>query len=253
MGLLGSLLGRRGFGYRPDPTDERDFRFGTLLGGLAASEPPPSASLRHRNVGPKDQGATSSCVGQAWSQALRLAYLRAGHDCPELSALDIYFKARAEHHDQAVDAGSYLRTGGAGVIKFGAAEESVWPMRVLVVNKQPPWAAFKSAYDRRGLRGYHRIAAGDVASVRRAIAMGFPVVGGWQLTQAFLDWNGRGTIPAQRGRFVGGHAMPIVGYAADGTFELLNSWGSGWGVSGYAITDEEFIAMGTDLWAVQVT
>lgn len=252
MGILGSLLGRRGFGYLPDADDARDLRLGALLGGLATSEPPPSASLRHRDVGPKDQGPTESCTGQAWAQALRLAWLRQGVACPELSALAIYFWGRAEHGEQHLDAGSYLRTAGAAVMRYGAAAESAWQFRSVAVNRQPPWQAYRSAYDRRGMRGYYRVSPGDVDGVRRAIAAGFPVVGGWRVNEEFVAWNGRGTIPAQSGRLVGGHALPIVGYAPDGTFDLLNSWGGGWGQNGYAIVDEGFIRQGFDLWAVKV-
>jgi hypothetical protein len=78
------------------------------------------------------------------------------------------------------------------------------------------------------------------------------VVGGWNLTQAFEDWNGRGVIGAQKAPFVGGHCMCVAAYAADGTFDLLNSWSSSWGIGGYARVNVDFMLGATDLWAIQL-
>ena len=47
---------------------------------------------------------------------------------------------------------------------------------------------------------------------------------------------------------VGGHAFAIVGYNAVG-FVVQNSWGPGWGYSGFAVmTYEDWIANGADAW-----
>lgn len=238
-------------GYLPDKPDARDLKFSARLGALAESPPPASASLKNPAVGPKNQGQTSSCTGQATAQAVRLAYLWAGEECPELSALFAYYMGRAQYGGETSDDGSYLRTVISGVQQLGIAEEAAWPFTDEQVNHHPRTGAYRSAYDRRGLRHYHRIDAGDVAGVRRAIASGYPVVGGWLVGQSFLDWDGQGVISGQVAP-VGGHALPIVAYAADGTFELLNSWGSGWGRGGYAVVDQMFVAAGSDLWAVEV-
>jgi hypothetical protein len=241
----------RGFGYLRDPADERDRKLSALLGRFAASPPPPSASLERPEVGPKDQSMTSSCTGQACSQAVRLAYLRRGVPCPELSALFAYYMARAQHGGEHDDSGSYLRTVVKGVTQLGIATESAWPFSDEAVNRHPSFGAYREAFDRRGVRGYHRIDEGDVDGVRRAIAAGYPVIGGWQVGQAFVDWGGKSVISGQI-MPIGGHALPIVSYAADGTFRLLNSWSSSWGRGGYAVVDEMFVAAGSDLWAVQL-
>ncbi len=245
-------MSTRRFGYRKDPADARDRTFRALLGPIADEPPPPSASVENMNVFPKDQGGTGSCVGQAWSQALRLAYLSAGIDCPELSALFQYFSNRAEWNGQHADEGSYLRSGAAAAMKFGCATEQAWPFFEAKVNVEPGWTAFKSAHDRRGVRSYHRVEASP-DEVRRAIASGRPVVGGWQVDDAFMDYSGVGLIKrADPDRVLGGHALPITAYESDGTFRVLNSWGFSWGKSGYGICDEGFIRSGTDLWVVDI-
>jgi C1A family cysteine protease len=243
----------RRWGYRPDAPDARDRPLAALLGAHAASPPPASATVEHPLVGPKDQGFTGSCTGQAWSQALRLSYLRAGLDCPELSALFSYYANRAEFDGQLVDDGAYLRTGAAAAVKFGIATESSWPFSESRVNTEPGWSAFASAHDRRGARSYHRVDLSNADDVRRAIASGRAVVGGWDVDQAFEDFVGRGVItkPDPR-KLLGGHALPIVAYGADGTFTVLNSWSLAWGKNGRGICDESWLTSGTDGWVVDI-
>lgn len=246
--VLASKLGRRGLGYREDPPDNRDFPAQRLFG---VSPPPASASVLHPSVTPKDQGSSSACTGFSWSMALRMAYLRRGRDCPDLSASMIYYAARAEHGDTNVDAGSYLRSAAVAVMKFGAADEATSPFSLLRINSPPSFKAFHAAFDRRGMRGYFRIESGDTDGVRRAIASGSPVVGGWFIDQSFMDWNGRGAIGPQRGRKVGGHAVVLAEYAG-ATFSGPGSWGPSYGAHGSHVVTEEFVREGVDLWAVAV-
>lgn len=242
----------RAFGYLRDPEDARDQPFAAKLGRFAESPPPASASLERADVRPKDQGMTSSCTGQAVAQAVRLAYLHQGVACPELSALDVYYRGRAEYGGQGTDDGSYLRSVISATKQGGVADERAWPFSEYDVNRNPNMLARRSAFDRKGTRGYYRIEGGDVDGIRRAIAAGYPVVGGWQVDDGFLNWNGNGVISGQV-MAIGGHAMPIVSYAADGTFRLLNSWGLSYGRSGYAVVDDMFVAAVQDAWAIEVS
>ncbi len=239
-------------GYLVDPFDEGDakHKLSIRLGALAESPPPASASVE-QPVPIKDQDMSSSCVGQGISRGCELGYLYLGIPCPELSALDVYARGRAEHGGQHEDVGSYIRSGIKAVQRGGIADEAAWPFSMDRVNRNPNMTARQSAHDRRGVRGYHRIDSGDVAGVRRAIASGFPVVGGWQIDQGFMDWNGNGVISGQI-MPIGGHAMCITSYAADGTFRLINSWGASYGRSGYAVVDDMFISAVQDAWAIEV-
>jgi hypothetical protein len=212
------------------------------------SPPPASASVRSSLVNARDQGRTNSCTGQAWSQALRLAWLRKGKDCPELSALDNYWKGRAEFGGQREDDGSYLRTGAKAVVRFGCATEAAWPFRTGRVNRRPSWAADRSGHDSRGVRGYYRLYSAD--DVKRSIAHGYPVVGGWDVDRDFLDYTGGVIEGTDVARVVGGHAVVIESYAGD-VFTILNSWGN-WGEDGRGRVSEAWVAGGRDLWAVSV-
>jgi hypothetical protein len=242
----------RKWGYSPDPVDARDRPLRMLL-GATVGPPPPSASVEHRDVHAKDQGPTGSCTGQAWAQAIRLGCLHVGRPCPDLSALFSYYTNRAELGLQHEDNGAYLRTGAAAAVKLGIAPEQAWPFNPDKVNTAPGYSAVSKAYALRGSRGYHRVDLRNVDDVRRAIAAGFAVVGGWQVDEAFEAFNGFGVIGKPNpAKILGGHALPITSYGADGTFRVLNSWGSYWGLGGYGLCSAEWVASGTDGWVVDV-
>jgi hypothetical protein len=239
-----SLLG----GYLPDQPDERD----VLFGFAADLDLPAAASVLHPSVRVKGQRRTRSCVGQAVAQGIRLAYLSRGVACPDLSALSVYRHAR-NVDGIAGDSGSRIRSAIRAVRAVGIATEEAWPFMSAKVDTPVPFSALHSGHDRFGIRGYYRILTSRADNVRRALASGFPVVAGWQITKTFQRWTPSSPpVPAQQAPFVDGHAMIIGAYHADETFSLLNSWGADWGDSGVAIASEAFVAQATDVWAIDV-
>ncbi len=87
---------------------------------------------------------------------------------------------------------------------------------------------------------YERLAKWDnpynlVGKVKKAIANKNPVVIGMQIYSTF--YKAKGVWPGPNGtKRLGGHAMVVVGYddyKYGGAFEILNSWGTKWGNSGY--------------------
>lgn len=241
---------QRGLGLRgPDVPDPRDRPFAAHPASAASI--PAAASVDVASVHPKNQLQTSSCVGNAWSQALRLAYLATGVECPELSALYVYRIAR-NIDGTTGDDGSFLRSGAQAVQKLGCAPESEWPFAESKIADQPTFQMEHAAFDRDGVRRYYRIAAGDTNGVRKAIAAKLPVVAGWDVDNAFCSSDGTQLIDVQnQADIAGGHAIAIVGYRADGTFDLINSWGQ-WGHNGRFRVTEGFMAAGTDLWALSL-
>lgn len=237
----------RRYGYMPDIQDIRDMFFAAHP--VATDLPKPSASIENPALQPKNQGNTNACVGCSIAQALRAVLLNMKLPCPELSDMAIYRGARNLDGNND-DQGTYLRSGVRAVQAVGAPAEAYWPHNEAKINAQIPFSAAHAGFDRSGLRHYYRVSSVD--EVRRALSAGFGVVGGWTIAQSFEDWNGKGIAP-NTGRTMGGHALPILSYDSDGTFRLLNSWGSGWGEHGYAVVDEEFIDSGSDLWALDVT
>jgi C1A family cysteine protease len=187
-------------------------------------------------------------VGQAVAQALRLSYLARNVACPELSARSVYRLARNIDGTET-DGGTYLRSGCYAVQRLGCATEEACPFSEAGISDQLPFRALHSSFDRGGTRRYYRIAAGNTDAVRRAIAAGFPVVGGWSVDAAFVQSDGIALTDAIRGAIVGGHAMTIVGYDSK-AFTVLGSWGDDYGVRGRIRATDGFVAQGTDLWAI---
>jgi C1A family cysteine protease len=252
----------RSLGYKRDVPDARDRLF--AVHRATAAPIPEFATVDRADVAPKDQGNTSSCVGNAWAQAMRLAL---GSSCPELSALDVYRIAR-NIDGTTGDDGTFLRSGGDAIRQLGVALESAWPFDEAQVNAQPTFGARHSAYDLSGDRGYHRIADAAVADWQRALASGLPVVAGWTVSNDFVSADGRSVIGPQAGLApAGGHAICCVGYGSSAHFsstipgfvpdrdyplllELVNSWGAAYGYNGRILVTPEFVAEATDAWAV---
>lgn len=246
---MGTGMSVRGFGYKPDPHDSRDH---WLPGSMRAALLPVAAETWNPVCAPKDQGATSSCVGQAVAQGLRLAWLHLGQACPELSALEVYDVARSLEGEPGIDNGTYIRLAIGAVQKGGVCDEAAWPFSAAKINTPLPLRVVRAGWSRRGLRHYYRIANGDTQGIRAALAAGLPVVGGWAVTQSFEDWNPtKGPISKLSGAILGGHAMCIHGYNRD-VFHGVNSWGPDWGRGGHWDATAQFISHASDLWALDV-
>lgn len=257
----------RSFGYKPDPHDPRDLPFAARR--VAASPVPETSDVDIWNVLAKDQLGTSSCVGNAVAGGVRRAFAFAGVDCPELSARATY-RTCLNLDGSSEDGGTFLRSGVRAVQKLGACSERVFPFSEDGILNPLSVDAIQDAADRGGLRGYYRIASGDVDGVARALGAGFPVVAGWDVSQAFASGDGRGVIEAQTGPIAGGHALCLVGHGPSEMFEplmpqfrpngkhwsrlyrVLNSWGPFWGYDGRFLATPEFVAQARDVWALDV-
>lgn len=250
-----TLSGRRGMGYRRDRPDVDDYPIDQLLGDYATSTPDSRGSilLAGATIPPKDQGPTESCTGQGTVQILRETLLFAGYPCPDLSALDNYFDSRAYEGLSNADVGAYPRNNVRALREFGVATEKAWPFSITRVNMRPSWAASRSGHDLHRLDGYYRIPAGDTYGIRRAISIGAGVIGGFPVDQAFGRDDGPEVIEAPRGEIAGWHLVGIDEFFADGTFGILNSYGSRWRRFGRARITDEYASKGVDVWALHVT
>ncbi len=265
---LGYIRDRhKGFGATPDWRFEARFKEG----------PPPSASTRELVVDVLDQGRIGSCVANAILQVLRMGHVRQGVVKPELgSRLMAYYLGRAVEHRTLDDAGTQLRLVFQTLNQFGFCPESVWPYSDLEdgarllegmwkfdanldkakapFRRMPSGEAMSRAFDQRSPTEYHRIyetGYGRVEAVKHAISQGLPVAFGTLVSEPFCE-NKLGSQPLDPPTglvIAGGHAMVIVGYDGD-TFEVLNSWGTGFGEGGYCQFSADYLAWSetSDLW-----
>lgn len=245
MALTDLLLRRRGLGWVPNAPDDRDRDVDQM--GLAAAAPAEVDLMPF--AGPvRDQGPSSSCVGQALAAAVTIREAEAGFVCGPASALHPYYHARRMAGPVVRDAGCYIRLACSSMVKLGIPDERHWPFRLLRVNRRPGWDAERHAHQRRG-GGYYGISDwgdGRVEAVRAALAAGHPVVFGTQVGRSFVPDVGPvvAGVPRDDEPLAGGHAMVLVGYETrpDGlVFRCLNSWGDRWRDGGTCWLTEEYV------------
>lgn len=193
-----------------------------------------------------DQQSTSTCVSNAFCAGIVLAEARAGLPFDEPSRLFPYWNSRREHNQQWYDGGTYLRTCGIALRKFGTPSERFWKWGQFSgrVNRRPNWTADRKAYPRRDGK-YVRIyeTGGErTKAIQQAILNGHDVAFGTRLGVSFLDSNGPALIdkPSSTEKIAGNHAMLIIGwqhfevqlgggrYERRLYFRVLNSWGPRW-------------------------
>lgn len=224
---------------------------------LASTPTPRAVDRRDLVVNVLDQGSASSCVANANMQAIRMSHKRMGVANPQLgSRLLNYWFSRAAEHATSIDGGTYQRDFLDSLNRFGFCPESKWPYDVSRVNDMPSSAAIRAAYDQHAPTDYRRITVGSygvVTAVKRALAAGYPVTFGTLVSTAFAsDQLGTGPLKPPIGEpIAGGHALCIVGYDGD-TFDVVNSWGDGWGAGGYCTFSADYLAWSGsgDFWIV---
>lgn len=228
----------RGLGHIPDLDDHvrddlRD-RHVDMLVGAAPVESPVSVDYSPLLDGITDQGATSSCVGQAFSTATYLRSHIAGIPLPRPSAKAIYDCARLlDTPNTLVDVGCRPRQAIVGMQMYGLVADSRWPLTEGNVNTPPPLDVIQHGLGAK-LADYYRIAGDDVPGlVRQALASGYVPCFAMQVDDAYMNYGGEGVYQGPTGVIRGSHMQAVIGYGPD-YFLVANSWGTGWGMGGLA-------------------
>lgn len=251
-------------GYLPDPhkrpTEKQDLDADEVLQLQAPFSFPARHSNRHLIKDVLDQRNIGSCVANAVLQAVRASHVKQGAQSPLLgSRLFTYFCSRLYHNDTRNDFGTYLRTAFASLNKFGFCPEGDWPYEDIKrrFSRIPPTSAFRAAIDQRSPTTYRRIyeeGQDRLDAIKQALFLGYLVAFGTNVSTAFVDGDiGSAPIkPPINQPIAGGHAMCFVGYDEDG-FDVVNSWGTGFGENGYCTFSPEYVAWPgvRDLWIVE--
>jgi C1A family cysteine protease len=96
--------------------------------------------------------------------------------------------------------------------------------------------------------------------MKGCLADGYPFVFGFTVYESFeseaVAKSGKLNMPAKNEQVVGGHAVMAVGYD-DKTkrFLIRNSWGAGWGISGYFTMPYDYLLnenLSDDFWTIRV-
>ena len=207
---------------------------------------PRSYSIKAYAPTPGNQGRQPSCVGWASGYGARTianavrngwrnntSKINQNTFSPSFVYNLIKFKG-----DNNCKRGSYIADAMRLMNKFGILALKDFSYSQTDCVKNPSSYGLQKAKNNTILT-YERLAKWDnpynlVGKVKKAIANKNPVVIGMQVSSTF--YKAKGAWSGIHNTKPGGHAMVVVGYDDDkygGAFELLNSWGTNWGNSGY--------------------
>lgn len=243
---------RRGLGYRVDKPDDRDFRYGA---SAAPALPPPL--LREPDLTSyvgrvRNQGDTSSCVGQALAAAIETTSLAMDGTPLNVSARWLYTVSReAERRGSTLlDDGTFPRLAMSAANARGIVPERTFPFSRDAINARPSPEDAKAAYDLRGLRFFRIDSEGEerLEAFDDALRRGCCVLFGSKVSAQYQ--YDPGDVVTSMGSSIGGHMQALV--RAGGDPLVLNSWGTEWGHGGYARWSRDFLGRYemSDIYAV---
>ena len=255
---------QRAKGWVKDRVHEQGFAapIHRLLGSVISGGTPKSVRMDDK-VDIRDQQGTSSCVGQSLQQAIDVRLAIMGISTPPHSAKAIYDFARMNDRytstEPLVDRGCRPAQAISGLRKWGVPLERDWPFTETGINAEPPFDVLEkaSAFEITGDFRISSTGARRVFEIQVALAQGFPVSFGTEVDEAFETLSD-GTPVGEQGEPVGGHMMLFCGYdeQSDGTilFRGVNSWGRGWGDSGFFNANESFVTDPklSDIYAITI-
>jgi C1A family cysteine protease len=238
----------RKLGWIPDLPDRRDFVY-------KVSKPiaqPPRIDLPIRLV-PCDQGQLGSCTANAIVKAVEYDRIKQGLTDFQSSRLFLYYNERAMRGWQDIDSGAFIRDGIKSMSNQGDCPEDEWPYVESKFADKPSDSCYVNALLFKALN-YHRMTP-TLYDMRGCLVNGVPFVFGFTVYDNF-PWSGNGDVqmPTLENFSQGGHAVLCVGY--DDTtkrFKFLNSWGLGWGRSGYGTIPYEYLTnpgLSHDFWVI---
>lgn len=255
----------RGFGFRPSPVQPSDQHLAAHMGLSGLGPPPVEASNRQQVVSILDQGRAESCIANAGVQQMRCALAQQGIAAPLMSRQFAYWGLRLLEGDQHQDSGGFVRNFYRACNRYGYCSETVLPYdsSLPAINAQPTETAYMEAAANHIQVGYYRIDFGTgpemqygrQLAIQHAIQAGHTVLFGTAVDiDAFPKVKSLDLVEAPSySATVGGHAMLIVGYDAEGCL-IANSWGTGWGDEGFGRLSWSYMLdpRTSDLWVLEV-
>ena len=179
-----------------------------------------------------DQGNLGSCVANAFSYTINAIT----KNKTILSRLWLYAMCRIlDNVPLNQDSGTYVRSAGNALLKYGAVPEPSYPYTVSLFGNFPPLNIIKSSNQFTKF-GYIFVNQ-DLVSLKTALVTNNrPIIFGFLVYSSFTA-SKNGNIPMPntvKETLLGGHCMTIVGYNdTNKTFKCANSWGTFWGDRGY--------------------
>ena len=188
-----------------------------------------------------NQGQVGSCTAHALAGAVEILHTHQNLPSLRPDRMALYWRERAMEGTIMEDAGAMIADGVTSLRQGYEAETRYigsWAQEWV----NPPATL---PHDAPRLVNSDPLAI-DPGQVMYALASGFPVVVGVQITHAWDDPIGD-TLSLPGAPSIGGHAVTLVGYKRTGSkvfFRLRNSWGESWGDEGYIWLPSEWVTLG---------
>jgi C1A family cysteine protease len=205
-----------------------------------------------------NQGHLNACSANAIAGALWWDVKREHGRGPSPSRLFIYYNERAREGVVSTNAMVSLRDGYKTVARTGVCAEHRWPYDVRRYRRRPPAVCYDEAQVHRAIH-YERLQQ-TLRHMHACLAEGCPFTVGLGVHQTFksalVKRTGVVSLPdTGRDRFLGGHAMLVVGYVDDSRhFIVRNSYGPDWGDRGYGYVPYRYLLdpdLAWDLWTAR--
>jgi len=225
----------------------------------------PSVDLREFCSPIEDQESIGSCTANAAAGLLEYFEKKAFGKYIDASRLFIY-KATRNLLGQTGDTGAYLRTTMESLVLFGAPPEQYCPYDIASFDVEPTAFCYAFASNFQAIK-YFRLDPSPLTgpevldNIKNYLAAGFPSMFGFPVYDEYMHIpaTGQAAFPAANSKLYGGHANVAVGYddnltinGDQGALLVRNSWGTGWGLDGYALLSYRYVTEGlaVDWWSV---
>jgi C1A family cysteine protease len=247
------------YGWRPDLPDGRDYKFSDSLRVVHRPLLPEKVDLRPQCPPVLDQSELGSCVGNSTANCHEFVQKKQREVFFPPSRLFIYYNARKREGTVRQDAGCQIRDAIKSIAKEGVCPEVLWPYDISKFTRKPAARCYAEALKHQCLQ-YLRIDSTKAGELESCLAAGYPFVCGIAVYDSFeseeVARTGRVPMPEPGERNLGGHAILIVGYDRPaGVFIAQNSWGEGWGISGFFTIPYPYLTnpdLAEDFWTIRI-